>query len=226
MTTTLKTVVFMGSSRSLVPPWGGDSRLGSRVLQYVTKTLAARSSPVGKSESKVVHEVTVFDPLEVFGEGGALAQSGCELAEPHFFFKPGSAPAAMDAMRDAIKNADAILIVTAEYNHAPPPALLSMLDHFGGSNYSGKPSGIVTYSNGPWGGARCAMSIQPVLHELGCLPVSKMVHLPAPQELLKEDGAAVDDTHRMLKQLPGMLDQLEWMAVAMKTQRDATGLWA
>ena len=25
---------------------------------------------------------------------------------------------------------------------------------------------------------------------------------------------------------PGMLDQLEWMAVAMKTQRDATGLWA
>ena len=30
-------------------------------------------------------------------------------------------------------------------------------------------------------GARCAMSIQPVLHELGCLPVSKMVHLPEPQ---------------------------------------------
>ena len=40
---------------------------------------------------------------QVFGEGGALAQSGCQLAEPHFFFKAGSAPAAMDAMRDAIK---------------------------------------------------------------------------------------------------------------------------
>lgn len=39
----------------------------------------------------------------MFGEGGALAQSGCQLAEPHFFFKAGSAPAAMDAMRDAIK---------------------------------------------------------------------------------------------------------------------------
>ena len=46
MTTTLKTVVFMGSSRSLVPPWGGEARLGSRVLQYVTKTLAARNAPV------------------------------------------------------------------------------------------------------------------------------------------------------------------------------------
>ena len=51
----------------------------------------------------MLHDVTVFDPLEVFGEGGALAQSGCQLSEPHFFFKPGSAPAAMDAMRDAIK---------------------------------------------------------------------------------------------------------------------------
>lgn len=153
MTISIKTVVFMGSSRSLVPPWGGDSRLGSRVLKYVTKTLDARSAPVGQSGAEVVHEVTVFDPLEVFGEGGALAQSGCELTEPHFFFKDGSAPAAMDAMRDAIKAADAILVVTAEYNHAPPPALLSMLDHFGGSNYNGKPSGIVTYSPGPWGGA-------------------------------------------------------------------------
>ena len=113
---------------------------------------------MGKSESKVVHEVTVFDPLEVFGEGGALAQSGCELTAPHFFFKAGSAPAAMDAMRDAIKAADAILVVTAEYNHAPPPALLSMLDHFGGSNYNGKPSGIITYSPGPWGGAPAVAS--------------------------------------------------------------------
>ena len=33
-----------------------------------------------------------------------------------------------------------------------------MLDHFGGSNYSGKPSGIVTYSNGPWGGTRVESS--------------------------------------------------------------------
>ena len=34
-------------------------------------------------------------------------------------------------------------------------------------------------------GARCAMAIQPVLHELGCLPVSKMVHLPAPQAIVR-----------------------------------------
>jgi NAD(P)H-dependent FMN reductase len=100
-----------------------------------------------------------------------------------------------------------------------------MLDHFGGSNFSGKPSGIVTYSMGPYGGSRASMAIQPVLHELGCLPVSKMVAFASASELFKADGTPVDPKHRMLGQLPGMLSQLEWMGVAMKAQREATGLW-
>ena len=37
---------------------------------------------------------------------------------------------------------------------------------------------------------------------------------------------ACDTVMRLSHASPGMLDQLEWMAVAMKTQRDATGLWA
>jgi len=224
----LKTVVFMGSSKTLTPPWGGDARLGSRVLEYVKKTLAARTSePVGANATQTVsHEVTVFDPLEVFGPGGALESCTAAVKEPHFFYKPGTAPPAMDAMRDAIKAADAIVVVTAEYNHCVPPALLAMFDAFGGSNYAGKPSAIVTYSPSPWGGARASIAIQPVLHELGCLPVSKMVALPTPQELLNEDGTPVDAGHRMLKQLPDCLKQLEWMAVAMKVQRETAGMWA
>jgi len=38
-----------------------------------------------------------------------------------------------------------------------------MLGHFGGSNYAYKPSGIITYSSGPWGGARAAIAIRPLL---------------------------------------------------------------
>ena len=224
----LKTVVFMGSSRTLVPPWGGDPRLGDRVLQYVLKTIAARTAePVGATPKQTVsHEVTVFDPLTVFGEGGALESCTAAVKEPHFFYKPGTAPPAMDAMRDTIKAADAIVVVTAEYNHCVPPGLLAMFDAFGGSNFAGKPSAIITYSNGPWGGTRASIAIQPVLHELGCLPVSKMVALPAPHEMLKEDGEPVDASHRMLKQLPDMLKQLEWMGIAMKSQRGTCGLWA
>ena len=52
-----------------------------------------------------------------------------------------------------------------------------------------------------------------------------MVHLPDPSALLDASGAPVDPSARMLAQLPAMLNQLEWMATAMKAQREACGLW-
>ena len=60
---------------------------------------------------------------------------------------------------------------------------------FGGSNYTLKPSAIVTYSPGPWGGMRAAVALRPFLSELGCLPVSKLTGYPDAGELFNEDGA-------------------------------------
>jgi hypothetical protein len=39
----IRTVIFMGSARDISPPWGGDSRLGTRVLNWVTATVQNRS---------------------------------------------------------------------------------------------------------------------------------------------------------------------------------------
>jgi chromate reductase, NAD(P)H dehydrogenase (quinone) len=102
--------------------------------------------------------------------------------------------------------------------------LASLMGHFGGSCYACKPSAIVTYSVGPWGGMRAAMSIQLMCHELGCLPVSKLTGVPNVTDLLNVDGSPKDPEARTLLQLPAMLCQLEWMAVAMKRQRDETGV--
>lgn len=62
-TRTLKTVIFMGSARNVVPAWGGDSRTGDRVLKWVKQTLAERNATYGTVT--VAHDVTVLDPLEV-----------------------------------------------------------------------------------------------------------------------------------------------------------------
>jgi hypothetical protein len=67
------------------------------------------------------------------------------------------------------------------------------------------------------------MGIQVMCHELGCLPVSKLVGIPAVSDMLEADGTPKDPADRMLKQLPALLDQVEWMAVAMKNQREKTG---
>ncbi|CAE7752660.1 fba, partial [Symbiodinium sp. CCMP2456] len=216
----LKTVVFMGSARNVVPPWGGDARLGDRVLKHVLSVLKARDEAYGQDQ--VSHDVSVFDPVEVFGPGGALEGDG-HLTTPHFFLKAGTNPK-MDEMQATIKAADGYVVVTAEYNHSLPPALTSLMGHFGGSNYKCKPSCIVTYSPGPWAGMRAAMAARPFLAELGCIPVSKLAAFPAPSDLFDEEGAPKDPEARMLKQLPAMVGELEWMALAMKKMRDSAGL--
>jgi NAD(P)H-dependent FMN reductase len=171
-------------------------------------------------DETITHEVTVFDPLEVFAPGGALAESGAELKTPHFFFKSGGAPAGMEAMAQTIKAADCYLIVTAEYNHSLPPALSGMMSHFGGSNFKFKPSGILTYSPSPYGGTRAAVALRPFLSELGCLPVSKLGCFSMVGDMFEEDGTVKDAENRQLKQLAGVLEQLEWLAVACLKQKE------
>lgn len=220
MTTTtnsriLKTVVFMGSAR--------ENRLGNRVLQYVSNTLNARQQhPLG--DLLISHDYTVVDPIQVFGKDGALvAISAGELRVPTFF--AAELPPETQALQDLIASADCYLIISPEYNQVIPPALASVMGHFSTSCYAAKPSAILTYSPGPYGGQRAAMSILTMAHELGCLPVSKMTGLSLVMEILDETGTPRDPKHRMLKQLPEMLNQLEWMAVAMKNQRDLTGVF-
>lgn len=100
------------------------------------------------------------------------------------------------------------------------PALTGLLGHFGGSHWALKPSAIVTYSVGPFGGQRCAMALRPFLSELGCLPISKVVGLPMAQDMFTDKGEPKDPNNRMLSQLPAQLNELEWMAVAMSDMRN------
>ena len=104
-TITLKTVVFFGSARNVTPPWGGDSRLGDRILAWTKATLAARSESLGADTVK--HDVAVLDPLEVFGPSGALSGfTGGELRSPVFMMKPDDVPQTTKDLQETIKSAD------------------------------------------------------------------------------------------------------------------------
>lgn len=137
-TATLKTVVFLGSARNISPPWGGDARLGDRVVEWVKSTLSNRASSLG-DDVAIKHEVNVVDPIDVFGSGGALSHSGAEMRRPTFFESETTLSDSTKELRDVIKHADCYLIVSPEYNHTIPPALSSVMGHFGGSNYKCKP---------------------------------------------------------------------------------------
>ncbi len=102
------------------------------------------------------------------------------------------------------------------------PALAHLLNHFGSSLFSFKPSAIVTYSAGQWGGARAAVSMRTFLSELGCLPVSAMVHLPCAQDVFDETGRTInpDDQAQWDDYLYRTLAQLVWWAQASQQQRE------
>lgn len=200
----MKLIVFMGSKRASTPP--KPARLGERVA----KACAAQLSGMGEAE------VTVVDPLEI------------ELPEPfkpHFAYAKGRAPEALETLARQIAEADGYVMVSPEYNHSMSPALADLLNHFGSSLFAFKPSAIVTYSAGQWGGARAAMSMRGFLSELGCLPVSAMIHLPKAQEVFAEDGAYAADVDQAKWQgyMHRTFAQLLWWAKAAKSGR-ADGL--
>ena len=156
------------------------------------------------------HDVDIVDPI---------VEDLPLLQRPHFTY--GTAPPDLEQLAERLRDADAYVMCTPEYNHAPSPALLNTLNHFGSSIFSFKPSLIVSYSAGQWGGTRAAHALRPTLSELGCLPVSAMLHLPKAQEVFNDDGSLQNEAEapRWAAYAARGVSQLEWWGEAAREQR-------
>jgi NAD(P)H-dependent FMN reductase len=199
----LEFLVFFGSARDSTPP--RPARLGQRVVKACIAQIEAGGNAA-----------TLVDPLN-FDLAGPF--------KPHFSYARGKAPPPLDDLAQEIKAADGYVMVSPEYNHSMSPALAHLLNHFGSSLFSYKPSAIVTYSAGQWGGVRAAVGMRTFLSELGCLPVSAMVHVPKAHEVLAESGTFLQgvDAEAWGEYFERALGQLEWWAAAARHQRAADG---
>ena len=197
MISPLRVAVLLGSTRVEGPP--RPTNLGRRVGSWMEAVLQSRS-----------HVVDIVDPI---------VEDLPLLRRPHFTY--GTAPSNLEALAVRLRDADAYVMCTPEYNHAPSPALLNTLNHFGSSVFSFKPSLIVSYSAGQWGGTRAAHALRPTLSELGCLPVSAMLHIPRAQEVFADDGSLVEeaDADRWAEYASRGVSQLEWWGEAARAQR-------
>ncbi|MBD8878581.1 NADPH-dependent FMN reductase [Roseibium polysiphoniae] len=205
----MKILVFLGSVRDSTPP--RPARLGERVARACVDQWARQG-----------HAVELVDPLELELDA---------VFKPHFSYAAGKAPEALDRLAQKIEAADGYVMVSPEYNHSMSPALANLLNHFGASLFAFKPSAIATYSAGQWGGARAAVNMRTFLSELGCLPVSAMIHVPKAQEVFTEDGDYAEDVEagRWQTYLARTFDQLVWWGEAAARQRQqaaGTGAFA
>ena len=191
-------LVFLGSTRNTTPP--SPARLGERVALICASLLNAQQDVSAE----------IIDPLDI-----DLGQ----VFKPHFAYKRAGMPKALDELANKISQADGFVMISPEYNHSMSPALSHLLNHFGSSLFAFKPSAIVTYSMGQWGGARAAVSMRTFLSELGCLPVSAMVHIPKAQEVIDAEGNFCQDAPRWEGYIGRTFQQLCWWADAAREHK-------
>lgn len=128
----------------------------------------------------------------------------------------GHAVTLVDPLAGLYRAADAFVVVSGEYNHSIPPALSNLLDYFL-EEYFWRPSGIVCYSFGQFGGVRAAMQLRAMLCELGMPSISSLFPVPRVEQALNENGASPDGG--LEGRFARFADELEWHARALAAAR-------
>jgi len=158
----MKIVVILGSVR--------EGRLGERVAKWTM----AEAAKVEGFELKLADLKELA--LPVFSDA----------VSPSFRREPHSEPAAR-AWSEIMTWADGFIFVTPEYNHTVPGALDNALDYLW-SELTDKPAAIVSYSNGPIGGARAADHLTAMLTYMKVL-VSGVASVGLADKNIDEAGA-------------------------------------
>ena len=180
--------VNLGSVRS--------DRQGVRAARFITHHLKDRSC-----------EAPLVDPLEL-----KLPL----LDRMYKEYPKGQAPEVLERLAELLRRADAFVVVSGEYNHSIPPALSNTLDHFL-EEYFWRPSAIVCYSGGRFGGVRAAMQLRAMLCELGTPSIPSLLPIPEIGTALTADGHA--EASWLDKAARRFVDELAWYAEALRRQR-------
>lgn len=171
-------------------------RQGIKAARFIVKKLEERS-----------HNAALVDPVKF---------NLPLLDRKYSDFKDGKAPGKIRELHELFQKADGYVIVTGEYNHGVPPALKNIMDYFM-KEYFFKPSAIVSYSNGNFGGVRAAMHWRAILPELGTSSIPSTFPISRVQEF-SEDGTPKEDSYN--QNVKRFLDEFDWYVSALKAARE------
>ena len=132
--------------------------------------------------------------------------------------KLGDVPEKLEMLAETFRSADGFLIVAGEYNHSIQPGLSNVLDHFL-EEYFWRPSAIVCYSQGQFGGVRAAMQLRALLGELGMPSIPSMLPIPTVQNALSEDGRALTASLAGGRTVTMFFDEFEWYMRALMAEK-------
>ncbi len=169
-------------------------RQGIKVARWIEERLKNRN-----------HIVFFIDPLEL--NLPLLDRMYKEMVNPSEKLRD---------LRNKVKDAEGYLSVTPEYNHSTSAAMKNTLDYFL-EEYYFKPSAIVSYSAGGFGGVNAAQHLRLIFAELGAPSISSSFPISRVQDVFDEHGKLMDE--RYDKRVIRFLDEFEWYIEAFKNQR-------
>jgi NAD(P)H-dependent FMN reductase len=182
-------VVVYGSVRG--------TRQGIKAARFVVRTLEARG-----------HAVTLLDAMTL----------GLPLLDRMYkeYVPRETAPEPLRTIAGHLATADGFVIVSGEYNHGLPPGLTNLLDHFL-EEWFWRPSAIVSYSQGQFGGVRAAMHLRAMLCELGMPSIPSIFPCPRVHDAFEDDGTPRDP--KTATYFERFAAELEWYAGALAAAR-------
>jgi NAD(P)H-dependent FMN reductase len=186
--------VLVGSVRS--------ERMGDRAAKWVTAELEKRGHKVVLVDAAVL-KLPMLDKMwkEIKKDTSSKYEKLREKLAP---------------LAKLYGRVDGFCVVSAEYNHSIPPGLTNLIDHFL-EEYFFRPSAIVCYSSGQYGGVRAAMQLRTLLAEVGMPSIPSLQPIPSIGSSLSEDGVAL--TQDLAEKSGEFFDEFEWYMRAMKAER-------
>jgi NAD(P)H-dependent FMN reductase len=187
--------VLLGSVRS--------DRMGSRAAKWVVAQLERRG-----------HEAVLVDAAEL--QLPLLDKMWKEMKKDTSA-KHEKLREKLASVAKLYERADGFCVVSAEYNHSIPPGMTNLLDYFL-EEYYFRPSAIVCYSSGQYGGVRAAMQLRALLPEVGMPTIPSLQPIPSVGSSLSEEGVAL--TQELAEKSGKFFDEFDWYMRAMKAERD------
>lgn len=186
--------VLLGSVRS--------DRMGIRAAKWVLTELKKRG-----------HEAVLVDAAELGLP--ILDKMWKEIKNPPA--KYAKLHEKLAPLAELYLRADGFCIVSAEYNHSISPGLSNLIDYFL-EEYFFRPSAIVCYSGGQFGGVRAAMQLRMMLAETGMSSIPSLQPIPKIGDALSAEGVAL--TQALTERSGKFFDEFDWYMRAMKAERE------
>lgn len=116
-----------------------------------------------------------------------------------------------------IGQADGFILITSEYNHAPPAVLKNALDYVY-NEWNKKPVTFISYAPGAAAGIRAVEQLREISVELQMAPMQAALHISHVLDTIDGNGKLLKGHYN--ENLKDVIDQLVWWTEALKAARD------